>query len=44
MDLDIEDTSLPVYQALADPVRLELLRFLFHTAYTATDLAQQLSL
>lgn len=44
MDLDIEDTSLPVYQALANPVRLELLRLLFHTAYTATDLAQQLSL
>lgn len=44
MDLDIEDTSLPVYQALANPVRLEILRLLFHTAYTATDLAQQLSL
>lgn len=44
MDLDIEEASLPIYQALASPVRLEILRKVFTEHVTASDLAGQLNI
>lgn len=44
MELDISDNSLPVYKALANPVRLKIIRLLSHHRQNVKDLANELGI
>ena len=44
MQLDISSNSLPIYEALASSVRLELLRLISAGDYSITELSKKLNL
>ncbi|MCY9805950.1 metalloregulator ArsR/SmtB family transcription factor [Lentilactobacillus senioris] len=44
MDLDISNTSLPVYKALASPIRLQIIQLLSEKHMSVQDLASELDL
>lgn len=44
MQLDISENSLPVYKALANPMRLKIIQILSHEKLNVKDIANMLNI